>query len=193
MSLSKATIAALAAAGEAYASPYAHLAAELATSMSAAKAQTDRAKAERTSVWDGFKSAMSIALENGHSAAALRAGLEIACTNAGIPAGSFRGYVGTIGNLYADVCKAEGEEGHLALEAALEISVKDARERYKPEPSNLEKLRKALAERTKDWNEEELAVLLSIVDDTNADKAPKTTEEEASEEEVEQATIAQAA
>lgn len=193
MKLSNETMTALAAAGQAYAAPYAHLAATLATAIGSAKTQAETAKGAKQTVWDGFKSAMGIAAENGHNAAALRAGLEIACINAGIPSGSFRGYVGTIGNLYADVLKPEGEAGHIALSAAVALSVKDARDRYKPEPTNLEKLHAKLAAAVKDWNEEEMALLLSIVDDMTPERLIPAETPEAGAEEASPAPVAAAA
>lgn len=170
--LSKGIAAALLADAQAqaaaYAAPYLTLAESLARNIAAA----DTVKGK---VWDGFKSALEVASEAGHTPTALRAGLEIACTEAEIPAGSFRGYIGTIGNLYADI-KAD----KLSLDDALALSVADARKRYKVEPvlTDVQKLQKHIAEGIKDWTAEQLAVLASIVDDMQPQVEPEAETEE---------------
>lgn len=160
MKLSKLALASLASAGEAYAGAYQPLAIDLANRIAAGKSQADKAKGTKQTVWDGFKSALAIAEKEGHTETALRVGLEIACENAGIPSGSYRSYVVTVGNLFHDV-----KAGELTSEQVEAMTVKEARDRYKPEPTPLEAARAKLIEDTKDFDLEQLSLLLSIVQD----------------------------
>lgn len=158
MKLSQATMTALAAQASALAGPYQAIAKQIATGLSATKTHANKAKTERTTVWDGFKSAMTVALNEGHNHGALRVGLEVACVEAGIPAGSFRGYISTIESLFSDV-----EAGKFTLEHATGISVKDARELYQSdEKKALAAARKALADATEGWNAVNLLKLAEL-------------------------------
>lgn len=139
MKLSNAASASLVAAMTAYAAPYSELARSLAAATAEAKVAGEVAKEVKGGVWAGFKSAVSIAAREGHNADTLRVGLEVACTEAGIPSGTFRGYVSTVCNLAADV-----DAGLLDLPEVDAISVKDARERYM---DGDKKARKALTDR----------------------------------------------
>lgn len=158
MKLSQATMTALAAQGELLAKPYATIAEAIATGIAAAKVHGDKAKSERSTVWDGFKSAMTTALNEGHNSSAMRCGLEIACVNASIPAGSFRGYISTIESLFEDVTA-----GKTTLEAATAISVKDARELYQSdEKKALAAARAKLTAATEGWSAENLNKLAEL-------------------------------
>lgn len=158
MQFSKATMTALAAQAEALGLPYKTIAEKIATGLAGAKSHGDKAKEERTTVWDGFKAAMTVALNEGHNHQALRVGLEVSCNNAGIPAGSFRGYISTIESLFSDV-----EAGKFTLEHASEISVKDARELYQSDDKKaLQAARAKLAAATEGWNAENLSKLAEL-------------------------------
>ena len=154
-SIASAMLADAVAQAEVYAGVYRPLATTLALNIAAAENSKGK-------VWSGFRDAISLALEAGHTTGALRAGLEIACIAAEIPAGTFRGYIGTVGNLHADVVA-----GNLDAETAAVISVADARKRYQKEKvlTDAEKLQKHIADGIKDWTAEQLALLASIVDD----------------------------
>lgn len=178
MKLSKLALASLASAGEAYAGAYQALATSLANTIAAGKTQADKAKGTKGTIWEGFKSALSIAEKEGHTETALRVGLEIACENAGIPSGSYRSYVVTIGNLFHDV-----KAGELTNEQVEAMTVKEARERYKAPPTELEQMRAKLVEDTKDFTVEQFGLLLSIVSDVKGDG----TDEAADTAETEQA------
>lgn len=165
-----ATLVALAAAASA---PYNALAASIATATSANKVTADGLKAAKLNVWDAFKSAIGIAVEAGHNAAQMRAGLEISCVNAGVPAGTFRGYVSTVESLALDLFTGEIDAGTVA-----EISVKDARERYMDADKRiLNEARAKLRERVKDWDAEQIGLLILLCDDVCAlpeEAAPET-------------------
>jgi hypothetical protein len=155
--------------------PYAALASHLATALAGAKIQADAAKSAKTGTWAGFKSAVVIGRDNGHSASVMRTGLEVACVDAGIPSGSFRGYISTVESLAADVFA--GELSMAELEA---ISVKDARERYMDaDKKAVLDARAKLNEATKGWNAEQLLLLASIAAESNA---PEAEAEDAAEE-----------
>ncbi len=109
----------------AMAAPYEELARTIATAIAAAGIHAEKAASERTTLWDSFKGAIDVALTVGHNAGALQAGLSVACEEAGIPAGSYRGYSSTIVNLFTDL-----SEGRLDRAQVSAMSVKDARERY---------------------------------------------------------------
>lgn len=151
----------VAAQAAALALPYNELARSLATSMAASKVASDTAKTVKTTVWHSFKQSISIAMTNGHDTATLRTGLEIACEEAGIPSGSFRGYVSTIASLHADV-----DSGALELEQVESISVKDARARYLPEDkAALHALKERLNAAVKELSVEELTTLVEAAED----------------------------
>ena len=88
--ISKDTQAALLSLAADAAKPYNSLAQTIGTQFTVAKAASEKATAERTSVWSLFRDALSVAAEAGHSASQLRVGMETACLSANIPAGSFR-------------------------------------------------------------------------------------------------------
>ena len=158
--LSSAANATLLAAASAAAGPYEGLAKHIATALSANKLHGDAVKAERVTLWDSFKSAIEVAQTNGHTAATMRAGLEIACLQAGIPAGSFRGYVSTVESLAVDYFA--GENGITATRLA-EISVKDARELYQSDDARLLSDAKAkLAAATAGWSVENILKLAEV-------------------------------
>ena len=162
MKLSK-TITAILLAQAAVAVPYAGLAAHIATIAAGTAAQGDALKAARTGLWDSFKAAIPLALEAEHNAETMRAGLEIACMNANVPAGTFRGYVSTVQSLYADI-----EAGELSAAEVEAISVKDARERYmNADKKALATAKAALLARVKGWTVEELGLLVLMCDDIN--------------------------
>lgn len=183
MKLSNAVTATLLAAGNAYAAPYDGLAKKLATAIAGTKAHGDAVKAERSTLWDTFKSACTIGLKAEHDANALRAGLEIACVNAGIPAGSFRGYVSTIGSLYGDLIAGNLSEGELA-----DISVKDARERYMDADKRLlNEARKRLNDAVKGWSVAAIIAFAEMAEKVNEKAAASEAGEEPSEETLEAA------
>ena len=162
--LSTAANAALMAHAEAMAAPYNALAAHLATGMAGLKAHGDKLKGERSSIWDQFKSAIDVAQENGHNPEAMRAGLEIACLNAGIASGSFRGYVSTVENLARDLT-----EGNITREEVKDIAVADARARYfDDEKKELLAARQALATATEGWTAENIRKLATLAADISA-------------------------
>lgn len=159
LKLSKEALHALAASGEVYAAPYLALAEGIARSLEATKVQRTALTQVRTTTWDSFKQALSIAATSGHTATALRVGMEIACSEAGIPSGSFRSYVNTIGSLYADIM-----EGKLTLAAAEVLSVADARARYKvaPELTEKQKAQRELDALVENWQPDEIRAVIAM-------------------------------
>lgn len=161
----------LAAQASAVSGPYITLAKSIATAMTAAGVKAEASKEGRKTVWNAFKDALTIASTNGHNVSTLRVGLEIACSEAGIPAGSFRSYLGTTANLYSDVT-----EGKLTLADAQGMTIKDARDRYKPEPSEADKLRSRLHEAVKAYDEEQMRLVLDILEINPSGEEKKETE-----------------
>ena len=134
------------------AAPFRGLANEIGLIVARKKAATKAGSEQSANLWDTFKMSLSIAHGANMDAGALRLGLAVACTEANVPAGSFRSYVGTIGNMYADVIG-----GGIGLNDALAMTIKDARERYQDaEKKALREARARLAEETKDWTAEAL-------------------------------------
>lgn len=166
----------LKALGAEYAGTYASLAAKIAGHAAQAAAKAGAAKVAKGNVWADFKSALELAQEAGHTATALRVGLEIACIEADIPAGTFRSYVATVGDLYADIVAEK-----LTMEQATGLSIADARKRYKVE-TPADAMRAKLMEAVKTWDADQLAVLLSICDDINGEKGGEGEGEEEQEE-----------
>jgi hypothetical protein len=157
--------------------PYLALAQGLAVALAGAKVQTDAAKKAKSGTWAGFKSAIAIARESGHSASVMRTGLEVACVEAGIPAGSFRGYISTIESLAAEVIG-----GTMTTAEVEAISVKDARARYMPEDKKaLAAAHAKLAETVKDWTAEQILLLVEIAtaDTASEDADTDTASDEA--------------
>lgn len=172
--LSTAANQALLAAAAATARPYQGLASHIANGLLAAKSEAEKGKAVKQSVWAMFKSAIAIAAENQHGPGTMRAGLEIACLEAKVPAGSFRAYVSTVESLYTDL-----QAGNLTAEEVAEISVADARKRYRTESED-QKARAELAATIKDWSAEEIRLLNEYAKEISA-RADGDTEEEAEE------------
>lgn len=166
----------LKALGAEYAVTYAELAAKIAGHVAKRDAKAAEAKEAKSTVWGDFKSALTLAHDAGHTVTALRVGLEIACTEADIPAGTFRSYVATVGDLYADVLAET-----LSIADATALSIADARKRYKVETPE-EAMRAKLKEAIKDWDAEQLGVLLSLVADINGEAAETAEESEETEE-----------
>lgn len=187
MKLSNAANVALIASANAVAAPYSALAASLATALAGLKKDADTLTGEKTKVWDAFKSACAIGKKAKHDRDALRAGLEIACVQAGIPAGSFRGYISTVESLYADVlayAPANGDEPQkgLTLEQVKEISVKDARERYMD--AGKKALAEAKARLTKavgEWSADAIIELAKVAEAANAKAAAAKPAEKSGE------------
>lgn len=162
------------AQASAVAGPYLALASHLATALAGVKSHAETVKAEKVTVWDSFKSAITVARDNGHDSATMRAGLEIACLQAAIPAGSFRGYMSTVESLAADLFR-----GELSLIEVNEISVKDARERYMDaDKKALNAARAKLNEVTKGWTAEQLLLLADIAADSVKQDAPEQETEQ---------------
>lgn len=175
------------------AQPYAELALELAKEIKGVKSLQDKLEAKKGGVWGGFKRALAIGMAAGHTAANIKAGLAVACEEAKIPSGSFRGYVGTIGHMYNEIA-----EGTLTLSEAENMSIGDARKRYrkpKAEPSEsgsgeessastassvsetVNPLVRHVLERIKDWDDASLTVLLGIIDDITTESVEDALEE----------------
>jgi hypothetical protein len=108
-----------------YAAPYRSIAATLATIAGAKAKLGEKVTEQAFSLWEGFKQGLDVAIAADHSPNAVRVGFAVACEEAGIPSGSFRSYVATIGSMYAEV-----QTGTLTREDALLMKIKDARERY---------------------------------------------------------------
>lgn len=161
MKASKAVTAILVAQAAAISGPYRALASSLAAHTLADKAAGEATKASRETTWATFKRAIVVAAENQHSSEVMRAGLELACLDAEIPAGSFRGYISTVEFLAAEV-----QAGTLTAHEASAMSVKDARARYKPVPTEAETAKadalKALSEVVKDWTAEQILLLCDL-------------------------------
>lgn len=175
--ISNATNATLMAQAAAVAGPYNALAAALGAHAQAEAQAVTKATDEKVSTWTLMKSAISIARDNGHSHEVMRAGLEIACVQANVPSGSFRGYMSTIENLAADL-----ESAKLTLAQVNDISVKDARKRYAAPPSAEQAARARLAAAIKDWTAAHINTLAQLAEDDNAKNAPAETTEEAQPE-----------
>lgn len=171
----------LKALGAEYAVKYADLAAKIAGHAAQAADKAGKAKEAKATVWGDFKTALTLASEAGHTVTALRVGLEIACIEADIAPGTFRSYVATVADLYADVID---EEKEFTLEQATAISIADARKRYKTE-TPMQMMHAKLKEAIKDWDETQMALLLSLVADINGETA-EATDEAADEGEAEQ-------
>lgn len=162
----------LKALGAEYAVAYADLAAKIAGHAAQAADKAGKAKDAKATVWGDFKTALTLASEAGHTVTALRVGLEIACIEADIAPGTFRSYVATVADLYTDVLD---EEKEFTLEQATVISIADARKRYKTE-TPVQMMHAKLKDAIKDWDAEQLAILLSLVADINGDAAKKDDE-----------------
>lgn len=151
----------VAAQALALALPYNTLAASLATALAGAKVATERAKGEKVTVWDSFKAAIVVATEQGHAPDVMRSGLEIACEEAGIPSGSFRGYVSTIVSLYGDCV-----DGNLEWSDVEAISVADARKRYvSEEKAVLLALKERLSAATSKLSLDDLITVVEAAED----------------------------
>ena len=158
---------AIAAAIAALTGPYADTAKHIAAAVAASKASSDEATGRRKSVFASFKEAIPAAQTAGHSTDQMAEGLSLACAEAGVPSGTFRGYVSTVKNLMADV-----QAGKLTMAEVTEISVADARKRYKPEPTAEEKAKTEATNRLnaamKEWNAEQIALLADYAESLNA-------------------------
>lgn len=172
------------------AQPYAALALDIAKGMKQVKSLTDKLATSKGGVWGGFKQAISIGMAASHSLANIKAGLAVACEEAKIPSGSYRGYIGTIGHLYTDILA-----GNMTIAEAEALSVADARKRYrvvKSEPaatgetgegvgseetetaganvSEENELLATIVARIKDWDSVSLALLLETLDDVEGNE-----------------------
>lgn len=173
MKLSKDIQAALMADAAQYSQPYAALAASIARDVA-------KAGAAKQSLWASFKDALSIAANSGHTVTALRIGLEVACSEAEVPAGSFRSYVGTIANMHGAIVAEQ-----LTLADAREMSVADAREKYadKKPKTDLQLAKERLHNAMKDWTAAQIVALAEVAEEANeAAKLPEEGSEEGEEQ-----------
>lgn len=149
--------------------PYNALAGKIAIAVAALKQDVDGVKAERVSVWESFKSAIAIAAEAGHAPATMRAGLEIACASADVPAGTFRGYVATVESLAADLDAGTITEGEIK-----DISVADARARYQADSVKANKEARALlAKVIAKWTPEQITILAQLAEGLDKEGQPE--------------------
>jgi len=152
----QALVAAELAKAQAYAQPYVGIAKKAAQTAAEGSAASTQARKARESLWGTFKTALSAAQAAGHSPATMRLGLEIACTDAEVPGGSFRSYVATLADLLGDI-----QNGKLALSEAEGLSIGDARKRYRvvtPYDASVARLMDAI----KDWTPEEVQELVML-------------------------------
>lgn len=177
--------------------PYAELAMELAKGFKKVKGLQDSLTTAKGGLWGGFKQALSIGMAASHNVSNIKAGLAVACEEATIPSGSYRGYVGTIGHMYNELVT-----GTLTLSEAEQMSIGDARKRYrKPaaatadvtnedaapaanvsETANAEQpitnaMLASVMDKVKDWDDSSLSVLLSIIDDLQEQVSQEEAEE----------------
>lgn len=177
--------------------PYAELAMELAKGFKKVKGLNDALTTAKGGLWGGFKQALSIGMASDHNVSNIKAGLAVACEEAKIPSGSYRGYVGTIGHMYNELVT-----GTLTLSEAEQLSVADARKRYrKPastpadapadsasEDANVSEatntaqpisnaMLASVMDKVKDWDDASLSVLLSIIDDLQEQASQEEAEE----------------
>jgi hypothetical protein len=144
MKLNKEMLSALAAD---YALPYRELANQIGLIAAQKSTLANGVNEANFGLWDGFKKGLDVAIAADHSPTAIRVGFAVACEEAGIPAGSFRSYVATIGNMYADI-----QAGSLEREVALLMKVKEARERYQDaDKKALREAKARLEAATKGW------------------------------------------
>lgn len=180
MKLSKDATARLLAQAADAALPYRTLAAAIATANATVAAKAEATKAERKSLWALFRDSLALGLEAQHTATDLRVGLEVALADA-VPGGSFRSYIGTVGNMYADIVA-----GSLSVEDASTMTVEKARERYPADPAKAARKRveAALIAALKSKPDDYLETLTAgILEQVEADKA-KTESEEGEERQV---------
>lgn len=156
-----------------FAIPYKALCGELSAIAHAQAARDAASRRDRATLWDTFKKALNIAANSGHSVESMRMGLELACSEAGIPGGSFRSYVNTLGQLFEDVLRAR-----ITVEEATALSISDARARYRV-ITPVDKVRRALAEATRDWNANELSALLNVAQGQTDEEVIETIEQAA--------------
>lgn len=177
--------------------PYAELAMELAKGFKKVKGLQDSLTTAKGGLWGGFKQALSLGMSAGHNASNVKAGLAVACEEAKIPSGSYRGYVGTIGHMFNELA-----DGTLTLAEAEQLSIGDARKRYrKPASTPAEVSAESAApaanvseatntaapitnamlasvmDKVKDWDDASLSVLLSIIDDLQEQASQEEAEE----------------
>lgn len=167
-----AVAAQVAAQFEAAKAPYVALAAKVGAGAVVLTQAKEAADGARKGLWSEFKGALSLAMAAEHSPATMRMGLEIACTEAEVPAGSFRSYVGTLANLLTDI-QAEA----LTLAEAEALSIADARKRYKAAPTELEKAKALLLAAIENWSATEVNNLATLA----AGKAQEDAEDVALE------------
>lgn len=139
--------------------PYRALANTLAAELVEVGTLATGVKEKRGGVWAGFKRAATIAQEAGHNSSTMRAGLEIACNDAGIPSGTFRGYVSTLEKLKADV-----DDGSLTMADLTAISIADARKRYKEPPTEKDQAVAALNKAVEKWTPEQVRLLVEYAE-----------------------------
>lgn len=139
-----------------FAIPYKALCGELHAIVTSQQERADAAKKDKASLWDTFKKALDIAIDSGHSVSAMRIGLELACSDATIPGGSFRSYVNTLAQLFEDILQAK-----LTAEEARKLSIGDARARYRV-VTPVEQVRRELLSVVGEWTADELKALVCI-------------------------------
>lgn len=167
------------------ATQYRPVAAAIARTFDTVKDAREDSKAKAGSLWHGFKAAIPVAAELGHGPDSMRAGLEIACLEAKVPAGSIRSYLSTLAYLAADAFTftpaigtppAEGvpasedytPQRGLSPKEVAEISVKDARKRYQSaEAKALAEARAKLNKVTREWDAESLLLLVEMAEGLN--------------------------
>lgn len=153
--------------------PYVELALKIAQHTEEVGTVSKAVKEAKGGIWGAFKSAMATASEAGHNASALRLGLALACTEAGMKPGTFRSYVMTVGDIWAeahDGVLPKGIETAITIEEAAKLSIGDARKRYKV-LSQKEQLLADITAKLKEMDESALTdVLLLLSDDAEQDE-----------------------
>lgn len=170
--LSQASVSILLAAAHAAAAPYQPLANSIAAKVKEATSDSETVRAERGNIWDGFKKALDIAKAQHHNASAMATGLELACKEAGIPAGTFRSYVATLKSMAEEIESGVAPSGTdkddkplvaLTAETAVKLPIMDARKRYQSdEDKALREARGKLARVTAKWSAEFVDDLANI-------------------------------
>lgn len=140
------------------AAPFRALANEIGTIVAKRKGLSAEGTKQGASLWDKFKTALSIAHEAGMSANSLKLGLAVACAEADVPTGSYRSYVSTVASMLADVNSASDT----TIVEALALTIQQAREKYQDaEVKALREARARLAEVTKSYTADQLDDLVA--------------------------------
>jgi hypothetical protein len=162
------------------ATPYTGVARKLAADGAAVRAIAEDAKEGRKSLWSTAKDAIAAALAAGHNPASFAIGFQIACEGAGVPSGTFRGYISPLKGMLADV-----ERGELTPEKVEEMTVADARAKYE-EKSDAVKRREALLAAWKELTEEQQTALVELATTQAAGNKPAEGETQDSESETQE-------